>query len=69
MVSVEPVFLNEKETSPKDKIAFNIRATMVSSEPWVQVGSFLDLSYTSRSFSVKVDPTGLPPGVHTARYL
>lgn len=55
------------ETAPKDKIDFNIRITLVASETWVQVGSYFDLSYLLRSFVIKVDPTGLSAGVHTAR--
>ena len=49
------------------KIDFNINLTLVPSETWVQVGAFLALSYASRSFIVRVDPSGLPTGVHTAR--
>lgn len=43
--------------------------TLLPSESWVQCGSFLDLCYSERSIIVKVDPTGLPPGVHTARFV
>lgn len=53
--------------APPDKINFNVRLTLVASEPWVKCGTFLDLSYMARSFVVNVDPTALPPGVHTAR--
>ncbi|XP_037050800.1 tripeptidyl-peptidase 2 isoform X2 [Bradysia coprophila] len=66
LVVVEPVFLNDKEIDPKLKINFNLRLTMVSTKPWVQTPQFLDLCYSSRSFSVKVDPTALPIGVHSA---
>lgn len=44
-----------------------MRITMVASQPWCQVAPFLDLCYVARSFVVKVDPTGLAAGVHTAR--
>lgn len=53
-------------SDPKQKINFNLRLTMVSTTPWVQVPTFLDLSYSPRSFSVKIDPTALPIGVHRA---
>uniref|UniRef100_A0A336M1F3 Tripeptidyl-peptidase 2 n=1 Tax=Culicoides sonorensis TaxID=179676 RepID=A0A336M1F3_CULSO len=66
-VTIEPVMFNEKFSDPKSKLAFNIRCTLVSTVPWVHCGSFLDLCYTARSLAVKVDPTGLPAGVHTAR--
>lgn len=44
-----------------------MRLTLVPSAPWVQCGSFLDLCYSPRSIVVKIDPTGLPAGVHSAR--
>lgn len=44
-----------------------MRSTLVASEAWIRCGTFFDLSYTSRMFNVTVDPTALPPGVHTAR--
>lgn len=53
--------------APPDKINFNVRLTLVASEPWVKCGTFLDLSYMARTFIVNVDPTSLLPGVHTAR--
>lgn len=65
-VNIEPVFLNDKDVVPKKKIEFNMRIALISSENWVQCGSYLDLCYDSRSISVKVDPTNLPIGVHSA---
>ncbi|KAH8277759.1 hypothetical protein KR018_005557 [Drosophila ironensis] len=65
-VTVEPVFFNDKEAEPKDKFNFNVRLNLISSATWVQCGAFLDLSYGIRSLGVRVDPTGLEPGVHTA---
>lgn len=44
-----------------------MRLTLVPSVSWVQCGSFLDLCYSARSIVVKVDPTGLAAGVHSAR--
>lgn len=44
-----------------------MRLTLVPSAPWVQCGSFLDLCYSARSIVVKIDPTGLLPGVHSAK--
>uniref|UniRef100_A0A7G3B1B0 Putative tripeptidyl-peptidase 2 n=1 Tax=Lutzomyia longipalpis TaxID=7200 RepID=A0A7G3B1B0_LUTLO len=63
-VNVEPVFFNEKDTPPKEKINFNIRLILTPSNEWVQCGKFLDLCYSARSFFVRIDPTGLQPGVH-----
>lgn len=66
-VTIEPVMFNDKFASPKSKLDFNIHCTLVSTATWVQCGTFLDLCYTARSLSIRVDPTGLPSGVHTAR--
>lgn len=44
-----------------------MRLALVPSHPWIEVGKFIDLCYTSRSFIVKVDPTNLQPGVYRGR--
>lgn len=51
---------------PKDKFNFNVRLNLIPSQQWVQCGAFLDLSYGVRSIVVRIDPTSLPPGVHSA---
>lgn len=51
---------------PKDKFNFNVRLNLIASQVWVQCGAFLDLSYGTRAIVVRVDPTGLQPGVHSA---
>ncbi|XP_064541466.1 tripeptidyl-peptidase 2 [Drosophila montana] len=65
-VNIEPVFFNDKEVDPKEKFNFNVRLSLLPSQPWVQCGSFLDLSYGVRSIVVRIDPTSLQPGVHSA---
>ncbi|XP_059224472.1 tripeptidyl-peptidase 2 [Stomoxys calcitrans] len=65
-VNIEPVFFNDTEAAPKDKFNFNVRLNLISSQPFVQCGQFLDLCYSTRSLAVKVDPSGLPAGVHRA---
>ncbi|XP_063705475.1 tripeptidyl-peptidase 2 [Culicoides brevitarsis] len=65
-VTIEPVMFNEKFASPKAKLDFNVHCTLVPTASWVQCGGFLDLCYTSRSLAVRVDPTALPVGVHSA---
>lgn len=65
-VSIEPVFFNDKEADPKDKFNFNVRLNLIPSQSWVQCGAFLDLSYGVRSIVVRIDPTSLQPGVHSA---
>lgn len=52
---------------PSDKINFNMRLALVPSHPWIEVGKFIDLCYTPRCFSVKVNPTNLQPGVYRGR--
>lgn len=44
-----------------------MRLALVPSHPWIEVGKFIDLCYSLRSFIVKVDPTSLPPGVYRGR--
>ncbi|EDW08466.2 tripeptidyl-peptidase 2 [Drosophila mojavensis] len=65
-VNIEPVYFNDKEVDPKEKFNFNVRLSLVPSQSWVQCGAFLDLSYGVRSIVVRIDPTGLQPGVHSA---
>ena len=44
-------------------LSIALHHTVVS---WVKHPQFLDLMYTTRLVSVMVDPTSLPPGVHSA---
>lgn len=50
------------------KIEFRMNLVLLSDVPWVSVPKYFDLAYAQRSFSVKVDPEGLPVGVHFAKY-
>jgi hypothetical protein len=54
---------------PSHKIGFGIKLALVCSEPWVECPSHLDLMNIARTFTVQIDPTGLPAGVHTSRYV
>ncbi|XP_055380292.1 tripeptidyl-peptidase 2 [Condylostylus longicornis] len=67
LMSIEPVFANDKETAAQDKISFNLRIAVIASEPWVKCAKFLDLCYSMRKFDVEIDPVNLLPGVHTAK--
>lgn len=42
-----------------------MKFNMACNETWVQASSHLDLMNTSRSLSIRVDPTYLSEGVHT----
>ena len=55
------------DIDPEKKINFRMNLCLVSNVPWVQVPKYFDLANIERSFSVRVDPEGLPPGVHYAR--
>ncbi|XP_050538045.1 tripeptidyl-peptidase 2 [Daktulosphaira vitifoliae] len=65
-VSVEPVFMNNSEVDAQKKINFQISLCLVCDASWVQVPKHLELMYMSRNFNVKIDPSGLPTGVHGA---
>jgi len=51
------------------RVAFEMRFTLKATSSWVRVPDHLMLMHNGRSFKIEVDPTGLPPGVHTAKVL
>ncbi|XP_077987332.1 tripeptidyl-peptidase 2-like [Glandiceps talaboti] len=61
-VTVEPIY--PENTDPHEKIGFNLHLSLVSNVAWLTVPSHLNLMNSSRSFSVKVDPSGLSEGSH-----
>jgi len=67
-VKITPVYLNEQDESNERKAKFNMKFALAcdDSVSWVKHPQFLDLMYTTRLVSVMVDPTSLPPGVHSA---
>ncbi|XP_029189240.2 tripeptidyl-peptidase 2-like isoform X1 [Acropora millepora] len=56
----------EDDVAKNERINLNLRLSLISSESWVTVPDHLVLMNTVRSFNVKVDPRGLPHGVHFA---
>ncbi|EDO30245.1 predicted protein [Nematostella vectensis] len=50
----------------QSKLGLNLRLSLASTEPWVSCPGHFALMNTPRSFSVKVDPRGLPEGAHYA---
>lgn len=66
LVYVFPLFFLTADAS--HKIGFGIKLALVCSEPWVECPSHLDLMNITRLFTVRIDPTGLPTGVHGSRY-
>ena len=65
-VKVEPLFLDQDNRPAADKQGFNRQFVLTSSAPWVSHPTHLDLMYCARHFLLQVDPTGLPPGAHSA---
>ena len=65
-VNVEPFFLNNDERDAASKIQFNLQLSLACNVSWVQIPKHFDLMFMARGFSIKVDPTGLPSGVHYA---
>ncbi|GFO43768.1 tripeptidyl-peptidase 2-like [Plakobranchus ocellatus] len=63
-VSVEPVF--EKDIDPSKKINFQVNFCLTCTQPWVKFPTSFLLMNANRTFAVKVDPRGLPEGVHYA---
>ncbi|XP_037561966.1 tripeptidyl-peptidase 2 isoform X6 [Dermacentor silvarum] len=60
--TIEPILLNEERADPLDKIGFELNLSLVCDAAWVSTPALLNMTYTSRSISVRVDPCGLAPG-------
>ncbi|XP_068732831.1 tripeptidyl-peptidase 2-like [Montipora capricornis] len=56
----------QDDVAKDERINLNLRLCLISSEPWVTVPDHFVLMNTVRSFTVKVDPRGLPHGAHFA---
>ncbi|XP_008182784.3 tripeptidyl-peptidase 2 [Acyrthosiphon pisum] len=65
VIIVEPVFLNNVDVDADRKINFQMSLCLTSDVSWVLVPKYLELMYMARNFNIKVDPSGLSPGVHT----
>lgn len=65
VIIVEPVFLNNIDVDADRKINFQMSLCLTSDVSWVLVPKYLELMYMARNFNIKVDPSGLSPGVHT----
>jgi tripeptidyl-peptidase-2 len=57
----------DKKKDQKNKIDFNVRFSLVTTSPWIQCASHLEMMNQARVFSVRVDPRGLAPGPHFAQ--
>ncbi|CAL1282653.1 unnamed protein product [Larinioides sclopetarius] len=63
-ITVEPIFLNDSDADPESKINFEMTLKLTCDVPWVYVPSNLCLMYSPRTFSIRIDPCGLPNGEH-----
>uniref|UniRef100_A0A1B6LQD6 Tripeptidyl-peptidase 2 n=1 Tax=Graphocephala atropunctata TaxID=36148 RepID=A0A1B6LQD6_9HEMI len=63
-VTVEPFFADADNVEAEKKIEFQISLVLACSAPWVQYPSHLEMMNIARVMSIRVDPTGLSPGVH-----
>lgn len=64
-ISVEPNFLDSDNVESDVKIKFNMKLALVCNAQYVSCPTHLDVSNVSRVFTVKIDPTHLPCGVHS----
>ncbi|GFX42152.1 tripeptidyl-peptidase 2 [Trichonephila clavipes] len=65
-ITVEPIFLRDADADPENKINFEMNLKLTCDAPWIFIPSNLCLMYTSRTFSIRIDPSGLPLGDHFA---
>jgi hypothetical protein len=49
-----------------DQVEFQLRATLTTTARWVQAPDQCLLAATGKEFDVRIDPTGLQPGMHYA---
>ena len=47
-----------------EKIAFSCRLALTCGAAWLECPTYLELMNMQRQFTVKLNPTGLPTGVH-----
>ena len=68
-VAVDPIFGTKNDVDVETQIKrceFEMKFQLKATEDFVDVPEFFMLMHNGRSFNVEVDPTKLPPGVHTA---
>lgn len=63
-VNVEPFFKDSDDVTIESKISFGLHITLITRDAFVQAPKFLELQNQVRSFSVKIDPESLSPGVY-----
>lgn len=69
-VRVNPCFQRSDDVDPElqqAKIDFELKCSVHSTASWVSAPEHFMLMNNGRAFKISVDPTCLPPGVHTAK--
>ncbi|QQP38425.1 Uncharacterized protein FKW44_018993, partial [Caligus rogercresseyi] len=65
-VKITPILLDQENQPADRKIKFNLKLAFLCDALWVKCPKHLDLMYDGRHIVLHVDPTGLPPGPHSA---
>ncbi|XP_054709504.1 tripeptidyl-peptidase 2-like [Uloborus diversus] len=65
-ISIEPIFLGDAFADAESKINFQMNLKITCDATWVFVPANLTLMYSVRSFSIRIDPSGLPVGEYFA---
>jgi tripeptidyl-peptidase-2 len=69
-INVNPKFGNNDDIdleTQKRRVEFEMNVSVETTAPeWIKVPDLLVLMYNGRSFKIEVNPTKLPPGLHTA---
>ena len=65
-VKVRPVWpeLEDQGEQNPAKVAFEVKTALVATQPWIHTPDHMILMHGGRTFTMRVDPTHLPPGVH-----
>ena len=58
--------LHEDADVRGERLAVELKLEVRATAPWVRAPALLLLHHAGRSFEIEVDPTALPPGLHTA---
>lgn len=67
MVTVTPELFKDKNQD--DKINFEMNFNLTCSETWVKCPKYLNLTYTARSFQVRIDPSSLVDGTFNQTWI
>lgn len=62
------LMLSFSESHP-EKTNFDMNIVLTCDQPWVSHPSHLNCTNMPRTISIRIDPSSLSTGVHTARYL